>query len=892
MSDVNTRPENDESMIFEVHPSVLFKLGEDLIKDDAQALVELIKNSYDADARVVRVKVDTESLLDPNTGATVARAEPLEEEPSNAEPTEPVKGAGSNEESPTKLLKGRVRVLDDGVGMSVRQIQSGWLTVSASEKRDMKAEDRRTVRKRTPLGDKGLGRLGVQRLGQVVALQSVPATVFVSPDGVRRTSDEEPQPDDMFLGSQTNSVTVDWERFHHAKTLSEVQFHVSTVPGGERNAGTVIDVRGLRNVEFWTNSGAERKLERELISIISPYENANGVKVFVELNGEALDLRTQAKAVLEAAPIRYDFSYKDEEFTVNGWLSSALLTGRTIEDRDAYAQLIAPDNGFTFVDWLVRNKGKQLAQFGIASGDDKDFVHLRYSFALRDVARGETQDPGPFSGEVSSIDMEDITSTYKGTRVDFKEFAKDMGGIRVYRDGFGIRLERDWLKLGDQQTSGGSWYGLRSGNAVGYVNLSATDNPLLEETTSREAFKDTAAWRSFADLMNAWVKYVRDAQGFIRRQWNDYRKLHYSQLAQINPASTPLQITAVLSARIKETREVLARSEAAVSALDGIDASVEELKRSREDGANGIWSDPQLGSAVDGAVVSIKQSQMQARRVLDEVSRLAGDYESMRGVLALLEQQTRDAQEQLAFTWETAALGLSAETLTHEINHISERLRGKSAQILSYFQAQVPVDTRSVSFAEEVRSTANDLSVQVARMNPSLRFRREQKQTFLVSDVLASISTYFSSRWANSHLSIDVQVRNDFQIRMNEGKFTQIVDNLLLNSEYWLRRDLRQRRIDDGLIRVVIDAPYVTVSDNGPGIDPSVSATLFEPFVTAKPSDQGRGLGLFIVTQLLESEGASIDLTPELNRDGRHFEFRVELQSVISKRTNTNRDGD
>lgn len=33
---------------FEIHASIVFQLGEDLISDEVQALVELIKNSYDA----------------------------------------------------------------------------------------------------------------------------------------------------------------------------------------------------------------------------------------------------------------------------------------------------------------------------------------------------------------------------------------------------------------------------------------------------------------------------------------------------------------------------------------------------------------------------------------------------------------------------------------------------------------------------------------------------------------------------------------------------------------------------------------------------------------------------------------------------------------------------
>jgi hypothetical protein len=39
---------------FDVHPSVAFQLGADLISDDAQALLELVKNCYDAEAQVPR----------------------------------------------------------------------------------------------------------------------------------------------------------------------------------------------------------------------------------------------------------------------------------------------------------------------------------------------------------------------------------------------------------------------------------------------------------------------------------------------------------------------------------------------------------------------------------------------------------------------------------------------------------------------------------------------------------------------------------------------------------------------------------------------------------------------------------------------------------------------
>lgn len=53
-----------EIVHLDIHPSVVFKLGEDLISDDVQALMELIKNSWDADATSVKITIDTKQLSD------------------------------------------------------------------------------------------------------------------------------------------------------------------------------------------------------------------------------------------------------------------------------------------------------------------------------------------------------------------------------------------------------------------------------------------------------------------------------------------------------------------------------------------------------------------------------------------------------------------------------------------------------------------------------------------------------------------------------------------------------------------------------------------------------------------------------------------------------------
>jgi C4-dicarboxylate-specific signal transduction histidine kinase len=53
--------------------------------------------------------------------------------------------------------------------------------------------------------------------------------------------------------------------------------------------------------------------------------------------------------------------------------------------------------------------------------------------------------------------------------------------------------------------------------------------------------------------------------------------------------------------------------------------------------------------------------------------------------------------------------------------------------------------------------------------------------------------------------------------------------------------------------------------------------------VTMKPSQQGRGLGLFVVRQLLNSMDSSITLTPDRNSAGRRYQLRLNFVQALSK---------
>ena len=56
------------------------------------------------------------------------------------------------------------------------------------------------------------------------------------------------------------------------------------------------------------------------------------------------------------------------------------------------------------------------------------------------------------------------------------------------------------------------------------------------------------------------------------------------------------------------------------------------------------------------------------------------------------------------------------------------------------------------------------------------------------------------------------------------------------------------------------DRVELTVSDNGPGLSPSVADRVFEPFVSSKP--QGMGMGLAICRSIAESHRGRLVAEP------------------------------
>jgi signal transduction histidine kinase len=819
---------------FEVHPSVVYQLGESLISDSVQALIELVKNCYDADATYAKVIIDTNGSIDLE-GAVY---------PSN---------------------EGLIIVEDDGHGMDIIEIEEGWLTISNRKKRELKQGKKTTPGGRTPLGDKGLGRLGVQRLG-----------------------------DNLEIFTKTKNASgyhlgFSWLDFQTAPKLENVDIHLEEAKYPHKH-GTKVVVSGLKEPEIWRGQGAVKRLEHELSQMISPYRQIRDFSVLVEVDGKRLELLDINDQIRDIAPIRYNLSFDGMEFIIQGRARLDFFRPSSSKDAEQFTLIAESDDGKAFFDYLHNQKRAQT--LGLTRSRSRHwFVEFCWKKELADIDKvhhvsensNNVANPGPFVGEVDSFDLG--AAAFKNQSVfdgisEYRRYIKELSGIRVYRDGFAIRVDHDWLKLGAQWTSAPSYYGLKPDNTLGYVALSARDNMELEETTDREGFKDSAYYRNFGSLMEEFKKFTTEVHDFFGRSWTEFRKIQHEKQANVDSRKSVEDISQTIKTKLGEatdhqeqlqkfTTELGASALAAkgvVSVLRSVNVVTPELRE-------------QAAEVLSDLEVLIGN----ARATINHISTFLKEIASMEIMGQVLQDRVEGLRRQMDDMYEAVALGLTAEALSHEVYNVADHLAARAKSIQTTVRNKGITDRTLLVFIEYVHSSVLALRKQLSFLSPSLRYVRDQRHEVNIQEFTTEFIEFYRERLAKNQIRMKMSSNRaePFIVRINKGKLTQVIDNLVLNSEYWLKEDIIQNRIKTGTIYLDISHPFIRIYDDGSGIDPNVEYTIFEPFISTKAKGQGRGLGLFIVKQLLDSEGCSIGLLPERNRRRRLFKFQIDLRSII-----------
>ena len=862
--DPDIAPESD-APAFDINPEVVFRLGDELITDELQALVELVKNSYDASATSVVVHIDTRTPV----------AEMVDDEMADA-------GAASaghaDEDAPVapplrKPSSGWLEVRDDGDGMTRDELDHGWLLISTLNKREMKDQKQTNRLGRTPLGDKGLGRLGVLRIGTQVEIRTRPRGV--AEEHILRFS------------------RIDFER---QQALSDVHPHyerrslkrVKGVPGGwlvtspfeadvacapvVGRQGTVIRVTALTAPDVWVD---RVRIQQQMLSLISPFHEIEKFNLEVFLDdpeqadplplGEIADLRR------DLADLRWSFNFDGSRLSLTGRFKLKAFKPASSNERLAefWSSHVEPDHG--------KEYRRRLETGPLKSHDLKKkpqppwWLAVSLEVALADVppanGSGPTRkdeapvtwvDPGPFSGELDSFSLArdvEVDSAVFASDELYKRWVRDVRGVKVYRDGFGIRVNDDFLRLGTGFTGGRSFWTLRPGNTVGYIRLSARDNAQLQETTDREGFVANRPYQTFAALTKVVVDRINLVQTQIGRELSAWAEKSETPVAE-PPSRKAAELARAVGRREERTRETVAAV-----------ASVQRMLTELGEGS-ALITPEQMSEAREASELLARLQELTA-----EGETLRRDLDDLGASSREVERERAQLRDQLRAAYQTVGLGIVAETVAHEMTNITARLQARTDALSPQFKGSEHRAARAL--ASEVKSTVRAIRLQLRHLEPQLRYQRARRDDIDVFGLVEEVAEYHRGRLSPSGIEVRVTGAG-FQAYINRGRLQQALDNLLINSEFWLgHARTKKPRID-----ITVKSHMVGVRDNGPGVDPGLETAIFEPFVSGRTGDEGRGLGLFIARQVLHDDDVTIYLG-DPDKDGRRRSFVLDFTGAI-----------
>ena len=463
---------------FLVAARALIHLGSELITSDPIAIYELIKNAIDAKSPNVNVlfcvpfpqdeiieiserwlKLDQSNEIwkeevkgDLNFLLTVQRDELDDFIIARInEYFEYIEAAETPKEASEHLLEiNSIEVKDAGIGMSETILNKVFLTVGTNFKLYAEDDDQPV------LGNKGIGRLSMMRLGKYSTVTS------------------------WQNRNEANAIKFDWREFEDEhKLISQINFPITkaTISPSASDSGTSILITHLSR--DWTQENVKSLLiEKFLRRLRNPLEQKKfrfPIHVYYNLyNGDGRLAIKKMSAEL-----------------MNG--SQKSLSLKFSPDANVPLKLVIKDENGNNSDIPY----------------ETDLISLSHRF---DCSQKDLKKIGKFQFNLRWYNRTLFRSKLKhqGLSSSYKELLQELnvwsGGIAIYRDGFRIGYsgsfdDKDWFEI-DKKALRSSGYTLNRIQLVGSLEISKKYNPLLQDRSNREGLLDNKQLEIVSELIN------------------------------------------------------------------------------------------------------------------------------------------------------------------------------------------------------------------------------------------------------------------------------------------------------------------------------------------------------------------------------------------------------
>lgn len=492
-------------MSFKITARTILHLGADLISSDAVALYELIKNAIDAGSPTgVDIRFDI-VIREADFAAAISALDEAEHEhvslaelkenflahvTKEAEPHLKNDFISSIERSTTSaqlrrnataayIRCNRIVVSDTGHGMSRTDLQNVYLTIGTTNRANavrkaLEDAENEGLQRPPYLGEKGVGRLSVMRLGWKVKVETM-------------TEDDE----------ESSILEIDWKDFERADDVDASSIPVSPEAGSPRTAEgsfTRIEISDLRS--SWSLTRLSQIANQQIARMTDPFSwKGRRFQIRLAINGHRL---APASRVVEA------------------FLNNA--HGRCVGSFDV-------SNG--------RPRLTATVESALYAGDPTEIVFdttdLMSISGLRDTGHSSSvlRRLGPFTFELYWFNRQRLRALPDvGDREVVRDLVRTWAGVCLFRDGYRVLPYGDpgddWLGL-DLTALASSGYKLNTKQIIGRVSIGRLTNPRLLDQTNRQGLIETPEKEAMVNLLRElvsrwWHDYLNEASSTKKKQ--------------------------------------------------------------------------------------------------------------------------------------------------------------------------------------------------------------------------------------------------------------------------------------------------------------------------------------------------------------------------------------
>ncbi len=571
---------------------LLTMLGEQLIKNERIALIELIKNAYDADASWVKV-----SFI-------------------------------GFDDNYTMTNESKIIIEDDGEGMSYHIIEKHWLNPATPEKKLRKQLKDTTDSGRVIQGEKGIGRFAILKLGRKVEVvtraKDESAEQVVDYDFSRYDDDfltEKGTPRELFI----DDLTVNLHTNSPARIIKKKPLLLGTRKDIRKPQGTRIEISNLKG--SWSEDKVQ-KVYHDIARLESIFEDKAAGEQQRSKNSFSVYIYKDDK--LQS----YHEQYLEKlRFLLDDRSVFRIEKGLYNEKKEEFSFFL---NGVPKV-----LKLRDPALTGLKVFKD----HFGVGGAVLDKRKTEC---GPFHFNFYVFDFSDKVPVKFQLDKEDKEIVRNHR-IYLYRDGIRVypygEPDDDWLRIDMLRGTFGAGHFLSNDQVVGYINITQKNNPNLKDKTNREGLiYEGNSTEDFISLIQAFLAYIRKKPYARYRAALEDKKAH--DIFRTEQVRSDFDELKKVSKKNKVILDLVLKAEKAYRAEHSY---LVQRAETTEDLA-GVGLSVETASHDIIAMMGKAMSSMDAviRDTLHggdiDLSELQKELQSLRGMLSFIADQLKDIQ--------------------------------------------------------------------------------------------------------------------------------------------------------------------------------------------------------------------------------------------------------